>query len=211
MFKTALLLTPLFLIVALGFWFILPSKNPVLISDQKQIKTDSPDLSGLNEKIDSLENKVTNLESSNSALISALNSLNSVSVNPQTQNTTMKRSPVLIPINAGGTVNSTEWTNLTSGSITIDPADYPDYKNAYLIINLLVDVGQGTAYAQLVNTQNTLAIIPSRVSTTSYLPVTLTSGPFRLPTGLNIDTVQLYNQIPNYPATAGNSFLQITF
>ena len=209
MLKTALMLTPIFAIIALAFWLLLPSKQPLIISDQKQTQTDTADITGLSDKLNTLESKVDLLESSNSALISKINSLQSGSkTTPQPAG---KKSPVLIPINAGGEVNSTTWTNLTSGSITIDPADYPGYKNAYLIINLSVNVGQGTAFARLVNTANTLAIIPSTVSTSSYLPVTLTSSPFELPKGSNNYTIELYTQVPNYPAQAADSFLQITY
>ena len=212
MIKTALMLLPIFAIVALAFWFILPSKiQPILISEQKQVQSDTSQLTDINQKLNNLESKVTSLESSNSALLSKINILQSAKVVPSQNQGSGKKSPVLIPINPGGNVDSTSWTNLTSGSITINPADYPGYKNAYLIINLSVNVGQGTAYAQLVNPQNTLAIIPSRVSTGSFSSVTLTSGPFQLPAGLSPYTVQLYTQVPGYPAQAGDSFLQITY
>src|SRR5688500_9298997 len=129
MLKTALMLTPIFAIVALAFWLILPSKpQPLIISGQQQIQNDSQDLTGLSDKLNSLEHKVNSLESSNSALISKINNLQSVG--KTTSQPAAKKSPVLIPINAGGNINSTEWTNLTSGSITINPADYPGYKNA---------------------------------------------------------------------------------
>jgi cell division protein FtsB len=211
MFKSALMLTPVFLIIALAFWFILPSKSqPVIINDQKQTQTETAELTGLTDKLNSLEDKVTQLEGSNSALITKINSLQT---GTKTNNSELsgKKSPVLIPINPGGNIDSNTWTNLTSGSIAINPADYPGYKNAYLIINLSVYVGQGTAYARLVNSQNGLAIIPSTVSTGSYLPVSLTSSAFQLPPGQNSYTVQLYTQVPGYPAQAGNSFLQITY
>jgi hypothetical protein len=210
MLKTAFMLTPIFAIVALAFWFMLPAKTPIIISDQAPV-TQNTQLSDLSEKINNLESKVETLESSNSALVSQIGSLQSGSSKVTVSQPAGKKSPVLLPINPGGTINSTSWTNLTSGSITVSPADYPGYKNAFLIIDLSVNVGQGIAYAQLVNTQNTLAIIPSQVSTNSYLPVSLTSGPFQLPAGSNTYTVQLYNLVPNYPAQAGNSFLQITY
>ena len=208
MLKTAVMLLPVFAIIALAFWFLTPGKSQqVLISDQKQ--TEAPQITDINQKLNNLETKVQTLESSNSALVSQINTLQSVKTTPS--QSSGKKSPVLLPINPGGDIDSTSWTNLTSGSITVDPADYPGYKNAYLIINLSVYVGQGTAYAQLVNAQNTLAIIPSRVSTGSYSPVSLTSGPFQLPAGSNNYTVQLYTQVPGYPAQAGNSYLQITY
>lgn len=203
------MLIPIFLLVGLAFWFLMPNKSqPVIINDQ--IQTSNSSLTNLNKKINSLEEKVDSLESSNSALLSKINSLQTA---PKTNNAQPagKKTPVLLPINPGGNINSTTWTNLTSGTITVDPKDYPGYKNAYLIIDLSVYVGQGTAYAQIVNAQNGLAIIPSMVSTGSYSPVSLTSAPFRLPEGQNQYTIQLYTQVPNYPAQAGSSFLQITY
>jgi hypothetical protein len=214
MLKTALMLLPLFLIAALGFWIAIPGKTPqFLISDQEKSAEEAPseNINELNDKLSLLENKVNLLETSNSALLSKISGLESGNSGNTVTVTPVSKSPVLIPINPGGSVNSTTWTNLTSGSITVDPANYPGYKNAYLIINLSVYQGQGTAYAQLVNTQNTLAIIPSQVSTTSFSPVGLTSQGFKLPEGSNTYTVQLYTQVSGYPAQAGDSFLQITY
>lgn len=210
MIKTALMVLPVFAIVALAFWFLLPGRTqPVMISEQKSGQSDVAQATDLNQKLNSLEQKVSSLESSNSALVSKINSLQYPT--GTTAQSEGKKSPVLLPINPGGNVDSTSWINLTSGSITINPADYPGYKSAFLIINLSVNVGQGTAYARLVNSQNGLAIIPSSVSTNSYLPVSLTSPAFQLPPGSNSYTVQLYTQVPGYPAQAGDSFLQITY
>lgn len=209
MLRSFLMLVPVLLLVAVAFWFIFPSKSrQVIVGNSGSGETS--DFSNLKNKVDALEQKVTSLESSNSGLLTKINLLESIKAQP-TYAQPGKKSPVLLPINPGGSVNSTTWTNLTSGSITIDPANYPGYKNAYLIINLSVNVGQGTAYARLVNTSNTLAIIPSTVSTSSYFPVTLTSQGFQLPSGSNNYTIQLYTQVPGYPAQAADSFLQITY
>jgi len=207
MLKTLLLLLPVLILAGLAFWFIFPAKpEPVLISDQTSSKQD---LSTLTGKINALENKVTELESSNSGLLNKLNSLESAGKGNPVQSA--NKSSVLLPINPGGSVNSTSWQNLTSGTVTVDPADYPGYKSAYLKINLSVFQGQGTAYARLVNTANTLAIIPSQVSTGSFSAVALTSAGFKLPAGANTYTIQLYTQVPGYPAQAADSFLQITY
>lgn len=209
MLKTAVTLIPLFLIAAISFWLIFPQKStPVIVNEDTQ--TSESSLTDLNQKINDLESKVDSLESSNSALLQKLNSLPSPNLKSSGLQSSNK-TPVLLPINPGGSINSTTWENLTTGTVTIDPADYPGYKNAYLIMNLSVYVGQGTAYAQLVNTQNGLAIIPSMVQTGSYQPVNLTSGPFQLPAGSNTYTIQMYTQVPGYPAQAGDSFLQITY
>lgn len=208
MLKTAVMLIPLFLIAGIGFWLIFPQRSaPVIVNEDTQ--TSQTSLTDLNQKINDLESKVDSLESSNSALLQKLNNL--PSPNLKSTNLQSSKTPVLLPINPGGSINSTTWENLTSGTVTVDPADYPGYKNAYLIMNLSVYVGQGTAYAQLVNTQNGLAIIPSMVQTGSYQPVNLTSGPFQLPAGSNTYTIQMYTQVPGYPAQAGDSFLQITY
>lgn len=213
MFKTALMLLPVFLVAALAFWLIFPEKNPqfLISNDKVPVSGDNgQNLDLLNDKLSLLENKVNQLEGSNSALLSKISGLEA-GKSGTTPQVASNKTPVLIPINPGGSVNSTSWTNLTSGSITVDPANYPGYKNAYLIINLSVYQGQGTAYAQLVNTANTLAIIPSQVSTGSFSPVSLTSQGFRLPTGSNTYTVQLYTQVSGYPAQAADSYLQITY
>lgn len=209
MLKTAVMLIPLFLIAGIAFWLILPQKSqPIIVNDQTQISNSG--LTDLTQKIEDLETKVDTLESSNSALLQRLNNLpspNLKSSNLQSSN----KNPVLLPINPGGSINSTTWENLTTGTVTVNPSDYPGYKNAYLIMNLSVYVGQGVAYAQLVNAQNGLAIIPSKVQTGSDQPVNVTSGPFQLPAGSNTYTIQMYTQVPGYPAQAGDSFLQITY
>lgn len=214
MFKTALMLLPVFLIAGLAFWLIFPGSNPQFLVNNEKIpvtQDSGQNLDLLSDKLSLLENKVNQLEGSNSALLSKISGLEAGKSGTAPQTVTSSKTPVLIPINPGGSVNSTSWTNLTSGSITIDPANYPGYKNAYLIINLSVYQGQGTAYAQLVNTANTLAIIPSQVSTSSFSPVSLTSLGFRLPAGSNTYTIQLYTRVSGYPAQAEDSFLQITY
>lgn len=204
------MLIPLFIIVGIGFWLIFPQKpTPVIINEDTQ--TSNSSLTDLNQKIDNLESKVDSLESSNSALVQQLSNLKTSNLSNTTNQISSKKNPVLLPINPGGSINSTTWENLTTGTVTVSPSDYPGYKNAYLIMNLSVYVGQGIAYAQLVNSQNGLAIIPSRVQTGSDQPVNVTSGPFQLPQGSNTYTVQMYTQVPDYPAQAGDSFLQITY
>lgn len=215
MFKTALFGLILIGLLAICFWLIFPGLSPNFISNQKTSASPSPTIADVTSQLDILQNKINVLESSNSALISRVAELESdgapSTVVVQSSSVSPNKTPALIPINPGGTVDSTTWTPLTSGSITIDPANYPGYKNAYLIINLSVYQGQGTAYAQLVNTANTLAITPSTVSTSSFSPVSLTSQGFQLPAGSNTYTVQLYTQVGGYPAQAADSFLQITY
>ena len=213
MLKTLVMLLPIFALIGLALWFLIPGKTSTIMVGEQQI-TDTTQIVGLSNKLNSLEEKVGTLESSNSALLSKISELETAKKTNTGKITTVvntSKTPVLIPINPGGNVNSKDWTNLTSGSITMDPADYPGYKNAYLIINLSVYVGQGKAFAQLVNPNSTLAILPSEVSTNSDTPVSLTSGPFQLPKGKNTYTIQLKTLTEGYPAQAEGSFLQITY
>lgn len=212
MIKTALVLMPVFAIVAIGFWLVLPGRNPsILISDQREEVLKNQNIDELQSKVDLLEDKIDVLENSNSELLSKISSLRSQDENGE-EPIPSKKSPVLIPINPGGSFDAKDWKNLTSGSIKIDPADYPGYKQAYLIINLSVYVGQGKAFARLVNPDNSLAILESEVSTNAYAPVTLTSKPFKLPAGSNNYTIQIKTLVEGgYPAQAGESFLQITY
>jgi hypothetical protein len=212
MIKTALILTPVIILVAVGFWFILPEKNPsILISDQKPEVSKTQNIDELHSKVDLLEDKIDVLENSNSELLSKISSLKSQD-DRREEPVSSRKSQVLIPINPGGSFDAKDWKNLTSGSIKIDPADYPGYKEAYLIINLSVYVGQGKAFARLVNPDNSLAILESEVSTNAYAPSTLTSKPFKLPSGSNNYTIQIKTLVEGgYPAQAGESFLQITY
>ena len=210
MLKTAATFIPMIVIIGIGFWLLLPdNKQPVIIN--KETEVSETGITDINQKIEDLESKVDTLESSNSALLTKLDQLQTSPKSNTSGQTNSNKTPVLLPINPGGNIDSTTWSNLTTGTVTVNPADYPGYKNAYLIMNLSVYVGQGTAYAQLVNSQNGLAIIPSRVQTSSDQPVSVTSGPFQLPSGNNSYTIQMYTQVPGYPAQAGNSFLQITY
>lgn len=212
MLKTLLMLLPIFAIIGLAFWFLMPGKTPVIISDQKPL-TDTSQITGISEKINSLEEKVDSLESSNSALLNKISILENTKGQKSTTTTVVSsnKTPVLLPINPGGSIDSTDWKSLTSGSITIDPKDYPGYKNAYLIVNLSVYVGQGKAFARVTNTSNGLSILDSEVSTDSYSPVRLTSKAFKLPAGLGSYTVELRTLVAGYPAQAADSFLQITY
>lgn len=215
MVRAVLLLSPIFILVAVAFWIIFPAKNPQSLTSDQNSKV--PDMipkriNDLQSKVDLLENKLDTLEGSNSRLLSKITSLQSTENKKQTPAYFLSKTPVLIPINPGGTLDTKDWKNLTSGSIKINPADYPGYKQAYLIINLSVYVGQGKAFARLVNPDAGLAILESEVSTNAYAPITLTSKPFRLPTGPNTYTVQVKTLVEGgYPVQAGNSFLQITY
>lgn len=207
------MILPIFILVAAGFWLIFPGKKlPILLSEQKLEVSNNSNIDDLQSKINLLENKIDVMESSNSKLLSKISILESQNNSGSTPVSSQSKSPVLIPINPGGVLDAKDWTSLTSGSIKINPADYPAYANAYLIINLSVYVGQGKAFARLVNTNNGLSILDSEVSTNSYSPVTLTSKPFKLPNGDNTYTIELKTLVEGgYPAQAGSSFLQITY
>lgn len=196
-------------VVGAVFWFLIPSKK-VIVNDQKQTVVATPS-SDLDKKLVSLENKLNSLESSNSALQSKVSQLEGSKSKTALQGGSVKKSPVLIPINPGGSAPSTTWLNLNSGSITIDSKDYAGYRNAYLIINLSVFQGQGKAFARIVNTSNGLSILDSEVSTSSDTPVRLTSKNFKLPEGSETYTIQLKTLVEGYPAQAADSFLQITY
>lgn len=213
MIKTALILAPIFILTAIGFWLIMPGRNiPILISGRKDTVQETQNLVELNNKINLLEDKINLLENSDSDLNSKISSLQSQDLENQSTISRSKKSPVLIPINPGGSFDAKDWKNLTSGSIKISPDDYPGYKEAYLIINLSVYVGQGKAFARLVNPDNGLAILESEVSTNAYAPATLTSKPFKLPAGSNNYTIQIKTLVEGgYPAQAEESFLQITY
>lgn len=213
MLKTAFILTPVFILTAIGFWLIMPGKNlPILISDNRSESAKTQNIDELTDKVNLLEDKINELEGSSAAINSKISSLQSQEQEEKPTLSTSGKSPVLIPINPGGSFDAKDWKNLTSGSIKISPDDYPGYKQAYLIINLSVYVGQGKAFARLINPDNGLAILDSEVSTNSYSPVTLTSKPFKLPEGSNNFTVQIKTLVEGgYPAQAGNSFLQITY
>lgn len=168
------------------------------------------------KKINDLENRVKTLENTNADILAKLGKLEqsnpgAVTTLTNTTSSSTATPPQYIPLNFTGSVSTSTWTNLTTGTINIDPASYPGYKNMYLIAGIQVYQGQGTAYARLVNTANGAAVLSSQVSTTSQSYTSVTSSAFQLPSGSNPYTLQLMTQTPGYPASVQSAYIMVQY
>lgn len=185
------------------------SADPVLI---KRVN----DLSNSLNQITDLENRVKNLENETTDINTRVTKLEkspapSASTTTSTTTSSATKTPVFIPINSGGSVNSSDWTSVNSGSISINPSDYPGYTSMNLIITLNVYQGNGKAFARVANSSSGNAIIASETSTTNENATQITSGAFTLASGLNPYTIQLKTLTVNYPSIAGFSFIKVNF
>lgn len=184
------------------------SADPMLI---KRVN----DLSNSLNKITDLENRVKNLENIQTdinARVTKLEKSPLPSPSPSTATaTSTSKTPVFIPINSGGSVNLSDWTNVSSGSISINPSDFPGYTSMNLIITLNVYQGNGKAFARISNASNGNGIIASETSTTNENATQITSGAFTLPSGSNSYTIQLKTLTVGYSSIAGFSFIKVNF
>lgn len=166
------------------------------------------------KKINDAEAKIKALEGNYAILKSQIGSLaQSPTPAASTQQTApAKKSPVFIPVNiSGGSVNSSDWTSLTSGTATINPADYPGYTTMNLIITLNVFQGNGRAFARIADSSNGNAITASETSTTSENATQMVSPAFTLPSSQTTYAIQLKTLTVGYPAIAGSSFIKVNF
>lgn len=175
------------------------------------------ELSKAQTKIKELENKIKSLENNQSdfnqrlAVLENKQSPAPVSSTATTTSTSPAKAPVFIPVNPGGSINSSDWANLSSGTVTINPTDYPGYTSMNLIISLNVYQGNGRAYARLVDTSSGNAVVSSETSTTSENATQVASNSFTLPSGQATYTIQLKTLTVGYPSIAGWSFIKVNF
>lgn len=162
----------------------------------------------------SLETRVAQLESTISTLstrITTLEKAQSQTTNQTTTTTTTNtnKSPLYIPLGSGSTTAG-DWTNITTISISIDPANYAGYTNMQLESSLKVDQN-GQAFARLGNSDDGTAILNSQISTTSTKDTWVTSSGFQLPAGKKTYVLQLKSLISNFSIYATNARIKVNF
>lgn len=127
-------------------------------------------ISALNSRIDDLAAKqqtspvVTDLESSPTPA----------------PTTTSGPKTIYLPVGYGGSGTTTDYSNIAGEEITIDPADYPGYKDMVFEVSARIFQGNGTAYIRLGNKSDGTSILNSTISTTSSNYTQLTSSTFTL-------------------------------
>lgn len=137
-----------------------------------------------------IDPKITELENKLNKLDSRVSTLESTPAQGGTT-TTIQKSTQYIPMGNGSSSTAMDWTAVPLPEVTINSADYSGYTNAYLEVQMLVDQGNGTAYARLYNNTDGTAILGSEIFTTSYNYTTVTSGAFKLSSGNKTYKLQL--------------------
>lgn len=96
-----------------------------------------------------------------------------------------------IPIGYGGSgTSTTDFDTVTGHEVTINPSDYPGYKQMVFEPNFRIFQGNGKAEVRFFNKTDGTAIQNSVVSSTSQDYSTKTSSGFTLPGGSKTYTVQ---------------------
>jgi hypothetical protein len=126
-----------------------------------------------------LENKVSNVEKTTEDLKNRVAKLESSSNTSQgnTITTQTNKSPQYIySLGSGGSTSSTDWQEITSLTIIVDPLLYSGYSNMQLEALIRVKDGNGKAFTRLYSSGT--ALPESELSTDSYKDVWVISGTF---------------------------------
>lgn len=127
----------------------------------------------------SLDSRVNALEASITDLKVQIANLPAASSAPAASSS---KSTIYIPLGAGGTVASVDWTPLNAFLINLDPAQYPGYTSMQLEVNMRLNQPGGTLYARLYNNSSSSAT-SSELTSTSTSSSIYTSSTFTLPAG----------------------------
>lgn len=93
-----------------------------------------------------------------------------------------QKVPLYIPLGSGGQTTDSNWANLNSVQISLDPASYPGYTSMQLEVNMRLNQPGGQVSARLYNSSSSSAT-SSEISSTSTTSSVGTSGTFTLPGG----------------------------
>lgn len=131
------------------------------------------------------EAKIKNLESLVTSLQQQIDQLK----NTSTTTPTSSKSVVYIPL--GGSVSSTsqDWATIEGFQISLDPADYPGFKNMQLEVNIKLAQSIGTGYVRLMTGGS--AVASSDASTTAATYTLASSGNFTLASGRKTYQLQI--------------------
>jgi len=129
----------------------------------------------------SLDTRLKDAEGSITDLKARVSSLEKATPAPQVISTTSK-APLYIPLGSGGQTTDTNWTNLNSFQISLDPASYPGYTSMQLEVNMRLNQPGGQVSARLYNSSSSSAT-SSEISSTSTTSSVVTSSTFTLPSG----------------------------
>ncbi len=215
------IVAPILLVVGFGLWGIYGNKGSVQKSDtlvsQEPVEVPKtlPNVSAeqnvgtLQSAVDTLVKEVNSLKSANAALDTKLKDTeNTVSdlkyrltviegaspapVANTTTTSNSKSSSTYIPIGAGGELwGDMNWLTLNDYKVTLDPANFPNYKSVTMEGNFRLIQKSGKGNLQLINLTTNQVLSNSQISTTLDSFDTFSSGTFTLASGSNVYAVQL--------------------
>jgi len=127
-----------------------------------------------------------------------------------TTTTATTKSDSLIPLGWTGTTTSTDWTNISSQLISIDPGSYPGYLSMKFEVNLKTSSSGGRAYARLFNQDDNSAVTLSETSSDQTTSSWVSSGGFTLPTNRKSYYLQVKSTANNV-ASVQNAQIRVSY
>lgn len=129
--------------------------------------------SSTNSQLNSIEASITDLKTRVIALEQAT---------PAPAAASSSKSTVYIPLGAGGQISDTNWANLNTFQISLEPASYAGYSSMQLEVNMRLNQPGGQVFARLYNSSSG-SVTSSEISSTSTTSSVVTSNTFTLPAG----------------------------
>lgn len=182
-------------------------EEAVILLAQKVGSTAASDVIDKASSGNSYEERIKTLEATVNDLQGQITQLKQSS-SQTTQTTSTNKAPLYIPLGWSGTTTSTNWTVISSQSMTIDPGDYPGYTSMQFEVSLRAYQGNGKAFARLSNDDGT-SIIASEVSITSGDYTWVSSSSSTLP-GKKTYKLEL-KSLTGYEAGAQNARIKVNF
>lgn len=116
---------------------------------------------------------------------------------------------IFIPIGSGyGSSNS--FADIAGLQVTIDTTKYSTIESAVFQGSVWVEGGNGKAYAQLYNVDDSNPIFESQIANNTGVATLLTSNNMHLPYSTKTYRVQVKTDITQYPAHIDNARIKIT-
>jgi hypothetical protein len=173
-------------------------------SSKTTTNTTSPNNASLQTRIENLESVVAQLQAKSGQT-------STTSTNSSSTTTSSSKIPAYIfSLGSSGSTSELDWTEVTSPTVTINPADYPGASSFQVEGYLSSYQGNGTAYARLYNSNTGQAIAGSDFSTSSGDPGWISSQTFTLPSGKVTYSFQL-KTTTGYAAILENARLKVNF
>lgn len=151
------------------------------VSDELPLDTPPPDADA-ETRIKLLENKLSVLQRRIEVLEKSGGK--TTTTTSTTSSSSSAKSPVYVfSLGSGSSSVKTDWTTLENIDITINPGDYPGYKNMVLEVYMKLKDGNGTGYVRLFNSTDGTSVSASETTTGSWDYTWVASKEFTLSSG----------------------------